>query len=167
MEDDSTTLRVELDQRLSDEKYLRLARDSFATEEVEIVGRYDVAGTIVTNILLSAAGSALWDLVKFSFGKAQEFLQQVPAEVTESLQRVVIVRYEASGLVYEIRDNAERDLDRFQHARLMASLDLSQIHPDTQRISVNCVEKYVRLFDDTGLRVGELPWPTDSDDEAS
>jgi hypothetical protein len=154
--------RVDLD-RNAGEGHKQRARELFETDRVGIRGRYAVDAQTIVELLgvvaTGAAGSALWDFLKWSIPRVRAYLSDnlFPAGAVS----VTVLRLESKDLTWEVRYRSDQDMSEYRAGVLIGLVDTPSLPDDAHRVSINLVEKRIAAFDQTGLKIADLPWPDD------
>jgi hypothetical protein len=154
--------RVDLD-RNADDRHKQRARELFETARIGIRGRYAIDVQTIVELLgvvaTGAAGSALWDLLKWSVPRVRAYLSS--GLFSDGSVAVTVLRLEAKDLTWELRYRSDQDMSEYRAGVLIGLVDAPSLPDDTRRVSINLIERQMAAFDQTGLKIADLPWPDD------
>lgn len=146
-------------------EHIEHARNCFNVENVDIRERYsdlieptlNIIGHLADVVSLALAAPYVSSFVKYLYPKINEYWTKRLGQGDKTGKTTCVMN--AEGFTWEIEFNAGYELNEFKRAVIVEEIDLSGLHEDTCRISVNLTTQTIICFDDTGLEVERLPWP--------
>jgi len=166
MNSDLTIESVELDLPFASSENIKIAKRIFDTNDVKKRGKYSADPKTFISIVSSITSE---DIVKellvaiilggltAGYKKICNFLIEISAQKPE-MKVLATYTIKSAGLIWEFRFDPKVELSQYVRALIINCVDISDIHPDAYRISINLVDGYVKAFDEQNQFVSELPF---------